>query len=105
MSENMKKLLAEAGKNEELKAKLEALTDRDTAVEKAIEIAKEYGFDLTEEDFKAEDGEELSIDEAETVAGGDFCPCVSSTESGDDCFCVFVGAFKGFGCVAVGFGR
>lgn len=43
MNENLKKFLEEASKNEGLKTKLKALTDKDTATEKAIEIAKEIG--------------------------------------------------------------
>ena len=70
MNENLKKFLEEASKNEELKAKLAALTDKETAVEKAIEIAKEYGFALTAEDFQPADGGELSLDELDNVAGG-----------------------------------
>ena len=41
MNENLKKLIEEASKNEELKKKLNALTDKDTVVEKTIEIAKD----------------------------------------------------------------
>ena len=67
MNENLKKFLEEASKNEELKAKLEALTDKNTAVEKAIEIAKEYGFNLTAEDFQPADGEALSLDELNQI--------------------------------------
>lgn len=52
MNENLKKFLEEASKNEELKARLAALTDKETAAEKAIEIAREYGFALTAEDFQ-----------------------------------------------------
>ena len=70
MNENLKKFLEEASKNEELKARLAALTDKETAVEKAVEIAKEYGFTLTAEDFQPADGAELSLDELEHVAGG-----------------------------------
>jgi len=73
MNENLKKFLEEASKNEELKAKLEALTDKETAVDKAIKIAKEYGFALTSEDFKPADGAELSLDELDSVAGGVMC--------------------------------
>jgi len=73
MNENLKKFLEEASKNEELKAKLAALTDKETAVEKAIEIAKEYGFALTAEDFQPADGGELSLDELDSVAGGVMC--------------------------------
>ena len=70
MNENLKKFLEEASKNEELEASLTALTDKDTAVEKAIEIAKEYGFTLTAENFQPADGAELSLDELDSVAGG-----------------------------------
>ena len=70
MNENLKKFLEEASKNEELKASLTTLTDKDTAVEKAIEIAKEYGFTLTDENFQSADGAELSLDELDSVAGG-----------------------------------
>ena len=70
MNENLKKFLEEASNNEELKARLAALTDKETAVEKAVEIAKEYGFALTAEDFQPADGAELSLDELDQVAGG-----------------------------------
>ena len=73
MNENLKKFLEEASKNEELKARLAALTDKETAVEKAIEIAKEYGFALTAEDFKPAENDELSLDELDSVAGGVMC--------------------------------
>ena len=76
MNENLKKFLEEASKNEELKAKLAAMTDKETAVAKAIELAKEYGFTLTAEDFQPADGAELSLDELDQVAGG---------EDGDHC--------------------
>ena len=73
MNENLKKFLEEASKNEELKAKLSALTDKETAVEKVIELAKEYGFTLTAEDFQPAEGAELSLDELDSVAGGSVC--------------------------------
>ena len=75
MNENLKKFLEEASKNEELKAKLEALTDKETAVDKTIEIAREYGFALTAEDFQPLKGEELSLDELDQVAGGWVMTC------------------------------
>ena len=70
MNENLKKFLEEASKNEELKAKLAALTDKDTAAAKAVELAKEYGFALTAEDFQPMEGEVISLDELDQVAGG-----------------------------------
>ena len=75
MKENLKKFLEEASKNEDLKAKLAVITDRDTAVAKAIELAKEYGITLTAEDFKPDEGDKLSLDEIEQVAGGGKCTC------------------------------
>ena len=70
MTENLKKFLEEASKNEELKAKLAALTDKDKVADKAVEIAKEYGFALMAEDFQASKGEALSEDEMKQVAAG-----------------------------------
>jgi len=79
MSENLKKFLEEAGKNEELKAKLTALTDKENAVEKVVEIAKEYGLSLNAEDFKPVDGEGLSLDQLDQVAGGGFFDILTDT--------------------------
>ena len=87
MNENLKKFLEEASKNEELKAKLAALTDKETAVEKAIEIAKEYGFALTAEDFQPMEGEVISLDELDQVAGGTAgcsLPQILGQQSDDD---------------------
>ena len=70
MNENVKKFLEEAEKNEELKAKLAALTDKETAAEKAAAIAKEYGFDLKPEDFQPKGDVDLSDEELTRVAGG-----------------------------------
>ena len=85
MNENLKKFLEEASKNEELKASLTTLTDKDTAVEKAIEIAKEYGFTLTAENFQPADGAELSLDELDSVAGGSGCVCILFGSGGNKC--------------------
>ena len=95
MNENLKKFLEEASKNEELKARLAALTDKETAVEKAVEIAKEYGFTLTAEDFQPAENDELSLDELEKVAGG--MP---------DCSCFILGVWDGASdhCKAIGLG-
>jgi len=90
MNENLKKFLEEASKNEELKAKLAALTDKETAVEKAIEIAKEYGFALTAEDFQPTDGGELSLDELDQVAGGRGGTCYCKNPGSGDDGCGFV---------------
>ena len=94
MTENLKKFLEEAGKNEELKAKLAAQTDKDTMVDKAVEIAKEYGFVLTAEDFQTAEGEAVSEDELKQVTGGDhveFCDCFRQGNTGRICYCYMVG--------------
>ena len=88
MNENLKKFLEEASKNEELKTKLEALTDKDTATEKAIEIAKEYGFTLTTEDFKETHGAVISDDELDQVAGG---ACFLGGSDRDPYMCMIMG--------------
>ena len=69
MTENLKNILKAAEENEELKAKLQGLTGEETP-EQLAELAKEYGFTLTKEDFESEDGQELSDSELEAVAGG-----------------------------------
>ena len=92
MNENLKKFLEEASKNEELKARLAALTDKETAAEKVIELAKEYGFTLTAEDFQPADGAELSLDELDSVAGGMFCTIVGGGGGNN---CVFMGMSDG----------
>ena len=87
MKENLKKFLEEASKNEELKAKLAAITDKDTAVEKVIALAKEYGITLTAEDFEPDEGDKLSLDELDNVAGGGFFTGGGGKDSNYNCFC------------------
>ena len=93
MNENVKKFLEEAEKNEELKAKLAALTDKETAAEKAAAIAKEYGFDLKPEDFQPKGDVDLSDEELTRVAGGRFCMGKGGQRppSGGNCSCSMVG--------------
>ncbi|MCD8348393.1 MAG: Nif11-like leader peptide family natural product precursor [Lachnospiraceae bacterium] len=53
----MKEFLEAIEKNEELKAKIEALSKNpDTTVADFVALAAEYGFTLTEEDFTLEGG-------------------------------------------------
>ena len=103
MNENLKKFLEEAGKNKELKSKLEALTDKNTLVTNTIEIAKEHGFHLTPEDFETPNAEEMSPDELDAVAGGGWkLPLCVGASGGKDCMCIFIGAAPGCGCVIIG---
>ncbi len=77
MSENLKKFLEFIGKDSGLweKAKQLKVDDPEKAKEIAIAFAKENGFELTEADFEAPEGE-LSENELCAVAGGETCVCV-----------------------------
>lgn len=100
MTENMKKFLAEASKNEDLKKRAGKASQ-----EELTELAKEIGCTLTEEDFVKPSKEELSDDELTAVAGGrGFCFMFgfgSKTDEDildcmmcgweDDMFCTIVG--------------
>lgn len=103
MSENMKEFLKEVENNAELKARLSALPDEEASKEKVVEIAKEYGFTLTAEDYEVSDGENISDDELEAVAGGNCLAAgVKRTNEGDFCMCVIIGAVDGCGCFVFG---
>ena len=95
MNENVKKFFVFAEKNEELKAKLAALTDKETAAEKAAAIAKEYGFDLKPEDFQPKGDVDLSDEELTRVAGGGECGIISAMGH----------HWRKCGCVAAGIGQ
>lgn len=73
MTENMKKFLELVEKDEALQQKMEALKDNadETVIGSFIELAKEHGITLIEEDFVFEESNgELSDDELEAAAGG-----------------------------------
>ena len=101
MTDNMKKFLEAASKDEALKAELKALADgkpEDAEAVKAatIEFAAKHGFTLTDDDFKPSEITELTEDEMKAVAGGAGCGCGvfggGGNEGDDDidCFC-FIG--------------
>ena len=70
MNEKMKQLLETVSGDAEFTEKLKNAPDA-AAI---IALAKEKGFDLTEEDLKPADGiQEISDDEIESVAGGKKC--------------------------------
>lgn len=73
MSENMKKFLELASKESaEYQEKMNKITDKD----EFIALAAEKGVILTYEDLMNEDDEgEVSLDEADAVAGGGVCAC------------------------------
>ena len=75
--ETAKKLITEVQTNEELKAKIEGITDRS----ELMKIAAESGYDVTMEEFEEAEreyrrerargtDEKLSFDDLEAVAGG-----------------------------------
>ena len=97
MTDNMKKFLEAISGDKEFTEKLKTAPDAATA----IALAKEKGFDLTEEDLKFAEGiQEISDDEAEAVAGGKECYCfaggggVSSQSDEGQCACVGYGTGK-----------
>ncbi|MBQ7594030.1 MAG: Nif11 family protein [Synergistaceae bacterium] len=77
MTENVKKFLEFVSQNEAAKKELEAgrvnlKGDENASIEAFIKFADKYGFTLTYEDLKPEEGE-LSEDELKAVAGGGGC--------------------------------
>lgn len=90
MTENAKKFLAFASKNEAVSKKLEECSA--SAMESVIALAASYGFTLTEEDFSPSSMHELAEDELKAVSGGAFtCGCSQTghghDENGGFCFC------------------
>lgn len=103
MTENLKKFLEYASKNDDTAQKMEALadeTDKDALVRQTIEIAKDAGFSLSAEDFEENAGGELSEDELASVAGGKYCYCFiggggeASEPDNKTCACVSYGYGK-----------
>ena len=95
MTDNLKKFLEEVSKDAGLANKINTASK-----ETIISIAKEKGIELTEEDFAIPANQELSDDDLDAVAGGDWCPCViggNGGEGGDGlaCGCALLG---GGGC-------
>lgn len=69
MTENLKKFLETVSKNNELYNKFTGATK-----EELIAMAKELGFELTDEDFAEKN--ELNDDELDAVTGGAECGCL-----------------------------
>ncbi len=82
----MKQFLEAIEKNPELKAKVEALClNPEARIEDFIALAKEYGFEITEEDFKPT--------EADKEQFGDELGAVTCNKY--ECFCFVVGGGAG----------
>ncbi len=75
----MKEFLEFLEQNEEAKNRILALKGDPEAIKKAVDIAKEYGFDIEEPAMEAERnarfGKPCSDDELDAVAGGKDCGC------------------------------
>ena len=82
MTDNAKKFLAFASKDEALKKELTGAKNVDTV----LELAKANGFELKAEDFNSEAMEEISEDEMQAVAGG------RTNEVTSSCSCNNVGS-------------
>ena len=116
MTDNLKKFLEEASKDQEFIEKVNGTH----APEALIALAAEKGFALTAEDLKPDQPTgELSEDELDAVAGGSACACISfglgEKEKADkQCICYAAGAGKGVenkkevlrcGCATIGGGE
>ncbi len=107
MTENMKKFLEFAAGNPEVKEKAKTRQAEGEEAVKAVTVslAKEYGFDLTDNDFKIPEGE-LSEQELQDIAGGGQGPHTGG------CYCVLAGGGGGtqtdgdiYGCACAGYGQ
>lgn len=110
MNDNLKKFLELASQNQELANKLENADQ-----ESVLQLAKEQGIALTEEDFNQSDTM-ISDDELNAVAGGEKCGCaVCGISYYDDkaagCVCACGGGGKYYDgstrcvCVMGGYGK
>ncbi len=106
MSDTLKSFLEAVGKSETLQEKMKAIPKdlpREEAVQKAIAIAAEAGFQLSEADLNT-GAEAISEEELEAVAGGSGgCGCAGAgggsgvSEAGNKfgCGCVLYGQGDG----------
>ena len=75
MTEKGIQFFEEMSSNAELKAKIDAIltSDENESIKKTIPIAKDFGFDLTEEDLAPDQAPaegKMADDELDAVAGG-----------------------------------
>ena len=106
MTEKAKEFMAAMAQDEEL---MNRMKEADS-VDRALEIAKKKGYDLTAEDFaKAGGTDDINEDELQAVAGGwKSCGCVAGgygkadpSDGSGSCSCALIG----FGFWADGTGR
>ncbi len=101
MSDTLKRFLEAVGKSETLQEKMKAIPKdlpREEAVQKAIEIAAEAGFELSEADMDT-NAEAISEEELDAITGGSGCGCAGAgggggtTQDGTTygCACVLYG--------------
>ena len=95
MTENVKKLLEILSEDEAFAEKAGSAH----SIEKVIDLAKEKGIELTEEDVREATRERGSIDSAEMeqIAGGGYCGCIwggfgkNSDKNDGRCVCAIAG--------------
>ena len=103
MNENVKKFMealqADAELENALNQALEGLKPEEKA-DAALKFANEKGFDISEADLNP-DGQEVSMDELDNVAGGGGCGCAVAGAGGgtDDV------DGKTYGCACAGYGQ
>lgn len=97
MTENMKKLLEELSKHEEMKERASAVRTK----EEVMKLAEELGVPMTEEDFCTQGSGEVTEDElAAAVGGGGKCFLIGYGTEG--CVCIVAGTASGYFCLAYG---
>lgn len=97
MTENGKKFLEVLSTHEELKER----ANKAQTKEEVMELAKELGVTLLEEDFVKTDSEELSEEELAAIAGGKGLCLIIGVQPGS-CGCFIVGAAYELVCVGLG---
>ncbi len=100
MTDRLKLFLHKVKEDQELANQFMAIrdeTDRQTVIEKSIQIARGAGVELSAQDFELPEGE---VDDAElqAVTGGSTCGCFLGGGGGDDA------KGKACACVVAGFG-
>lgn len=97
MTENMKKLLEELSKHEEMKERASAVRTK----EEVMKLADELGVPMTEDDLCTQESSEVSEEELATAAGGGG-RCFLFGYGTEGCVCIVAGTAWGYFCVAYG---
>lgn len=107
MSDNLRTFLEMVADDGEWMQQHRNIVDRDEAISAAIAKANELGTPLSEDDFKAPQGE-MSEGELAAIAGAGRCSCAvggggSADSASDVCACVIIGCSDAMTCMLLGF--